>query len=632
MLRYGRLICLISILVALSFNTGIAERIGLIVAIGQYEKAGNGYTNLSSLRDVILLDSVLKLKKFDKIIILRDEQATKSGIVSTIRSIISSVKRGDVVFIHFSCHGILIADENGRYAEECLVTWDSPFHLKPGTQYKGERHLTYTELKQLRNTLRQKLGRNGDVLMLFDACHSGGLTRGRDRIRGVASSLKIQGWRAFSNQRFGSPPMEDSLDSGSPYVAISACKTEQSNHETSDGQHACGSLSLVFTKAVLALTDKELSYDRLYDRICDEMFRIHPAQFPVMTGTNTARKIFGGQFVAHDDYFRILSYNAKRNEYTMDGGKIHSLTSGSEFDLVNYENDRVVTQNLKMKIIKEPGVLTSIIQPVGELSENFNFRRCKLKLATLAYSGRKITISLDSLSRTNPALVATLTGYFIEDQEINVRPSECELYLQIGKNADIIEIRHANDGSLACNAAPTPENIRQSLITYAQFTALRQLNLRNEAFKVAVGLLTIDGKEASNILYSGQTVQMCIENNNESKKSVFVNVFDFMPDGRYKLIIEDLQIDGGNKECVSNTVSEPFGHETIMVLSTPMALSLGSLSPDGRDAVLKSRGTELHILQEIFGRPTTGKIRGINPKQEEGYTIRLNFNILPNHN
>lgn len=632
MLRYGRLICLISTLVALSFNIGIAERIGLIVAIGQYEKAGNGYTNLSSLRDVILLDSVLKLKKFDKIIILRDEQATKSGIVSAIRSITSSVKRGDVVFIHFSCHGILIADENGRYAEECLVTWDSPFHLKPGTQYKGERHLTYTELKQLRNTLRQKLGPNGDVLMLFDACHSGGLTRGRDRIRGVASSLKIQGWRAFSNQRFGSSPMEDSLDSGSPYVAISACKTEQSNHETSDGQHACGSLSLVFTKAVLALTDKELSYDRLYDRICDEMFRIHPAQFPVMTGTNTARKIFGGQFVAHDDYFRILSYNAKRNEYTMDGGKIHSLTSGSEFDLVNYENDRVVTQNLKMKIIKEPGVLTSIIQPVGELSENFNYRRCKLKLATLAYSGRKITISLDSLSRTNPALVATLTGYFIEDQEINVLPSESELYLQTGKNADIIEIRHANDGSLACKAAPTPENIRQSLITYAQFTALRQLNLWNEAFKVAVGLLTIDGKEASNILYSGQTVQMCIENNNESKKSVFVNVFDFMPDGRYKLIIEDLQIDGGNKECVSNTVSEPFGHETIMVMSTPMALSLGTLSPDGRDAVLKSRGTELHILQEIFGWPTTGTIRGINPKQEEGYTIRLNFNILPNHN
>ncbi len=632
MLRYGRLICLISTLVALSFNIGIAERIGLIVAIGQYEKAGNGYTNLSSLRDVILLDSVLKLKKFDKIIILRDEQATKSGIVSAIRSITSSVKRGDVVLIHFSCHGILIADENGRYAEECLVTWDSPFHLKPGTQYKGERHLTYTELKQLRNTLRQKLGRNGDVLMLFDACHSGGLTRGRDRIRGVASSLKIQGWRAFSNQRFGSSPMEDSLDSGSPYVAISACKTEQSNHETSDGQHACGSLSLVFTKAILALTDKELSYDRLYDRICDEMFRIHPAQFPVMTGTNTARKIFGGQFVPHDDYFRILSYNAKRNEYTMDGGKIHSLTSGSEFDLVNYENDRVVTQNLKMKIIKEPGVLTSIIQPVGELSENFDYRRCKLKLATLAYSGRKITISLDSLSRTNPALVATLTGYFIEDQEISVRPSESELYLQTGKNADIIEIRHANDGSLACNAAPTPENIRQSLITYAQFTALRQLNLRNEAFKVAVGLLTIDGKEANNILYSGQTVQMCIENNNESKKSVFVNVFDFMPDGRYKLIIEDLQIDGGNKECVSNTVSEPFGHETIMVMSTPMALSLGTLSPDGRDAVLKSRGTELHILQEIFGWPTTGKIRGINAAQEEGYTIRLNFNILPNHN
>ncbi|HMW75728.1 MAG TPA: hypothetical protein PKD40_08725, partial [Saprospiraceae bacterium] len=79
-------------------------------------------------------------------------------------------------------------------------------------------------------------------------------------------------------------------------------------------------------------------------------------------------------------------------------------------------------------------------------------------------------------------------------------------------------------------------------------------------------------------------------------------------------------------------VSEPFGHETIMVMSTPMALSLGSLSPDGRDAVLKSRGTELHILQEIFGWPTTGTIRGKNPKQEEGYTIRLNFNILPNHN
>lgn len=635
MLKVRILNFLVLILFFITFGQVSGARIGIIVAIGDYERAGNGYTNLSSARDAVLLDSVLRLNEFDRILILQNEQATKEGITGAIESVSAGLQPGDVVLLHFSCHGILIIDEEGHYAEECLVTWDSPFHLQAGSNYHGENHLSYTELKMMRDKLRYKAGTKGDVIMLFDACHSGGLTRGRDLVRGIATPVMIKGWKGVHFAQRGAK-LEASTaqfsDELSPYVAISACKTEQSNRETNDGQHSCGSLSFVFAKTMLSTLSREENYEHLFDRMCEEMFRIHPGQFPVMTGVNTDRKLFGGSFVPPSQSIKLISLSRKTGLFAINAGKLQGISAGTVFETKPLTQTGDAYVPVKFILTGEPGVLTSNVAVQGVLPADFNYRAHYLKVASLGVDVKKLTISLDSLTVNNPGLAQRLKAYFTHDKEIEIASLQSELFLTYNKDKSRVEIHFSSDGSLLNSTVDDPAVLREYLIGFCQYNALRRLSLLNDEYKVACSIRNAGGTAAGNILYAGNNVELCIENLSGSKKSVFVNVFDFMPDGNYRLILEDVQIDGSSSKCVSSQVSEPFGRESVMVISTAYALKLSSLTGVAREAALKSRSGNLNILQEIFGRPVCGKTRGIDPYGEDGYSSIINFTIAPEQN
>ena len=76
------------------------------------------------------------------IIIIENSKADKEGIIDGFDKIISQVKKGDFVVIHYSGHGQQISDNNNDEIDgfdEALIPYGAPALFKPG--YKGEKHL-----------------------------------------------------------------------------------------------------------------------------------------------------------------------------------------------------------------------------------------------------------------------------------------------------------------------------------------------------------------------------------------------------------------------------------------------------------------------------------------------------------
>ena len=225
------------------------EKRALIVAISQYPEH-SGWRPIHADNDVKLLLNTLKKKGFleKNIIVLRDAQASKHGVVAGLQSLQGKVKAGDFVFIHFSCHGQQMEDDDGDEPDgldEAIVCYDAKMHYSAG-RYEGENHLRDDELDAYLRPIRKTLGETGQLIVSFDACHSESATRGEDEdervVRGTATVFSRSG---TVRPKFGAsikPPLfqEKGL---SPITELSACQSNQNNYEYQKGDEYYGSLT-----------------------------------------------------------------------------------------------------------------------------------------------------------------------------------------------------------------------------------------------------------------------------------------------------------------------------------------------------------------------------------------------------
>ncbi|MGH2566511.1 MAG: caspase family protein, partial [Ginsengibacter sp.] len=159
----------------------------LIFAIGNYPQVDGGWPTISSLRDVGFIETALKKQDFRDIKIVSDAQATVKGISNALDDLIERVKPGDVVVIHFSSHGEQIEDDNGDETDgldECIVTYNA--RLPRGVESLSKEEYDKLQANYYRDDLfgsyidklRARLGKDGDVVVFMDLCHSGTGTRG----------------------------------------------------------------------------------------------------------------------------------------------------------------------------------------------------------------------------------------------------------------------------------------------------------------------------------------------------------------------------------------------------------------------------------------------------------------------
>ncbi len=220
-------------IIALLFQADICNgqnKYALLIGIGDYPEK-SGWNKIHGDNDIPIIKDCLIKQGFESsnIATLINSDATKAAIFEKFDNILSKVSKGDLIYIHFSGHGQQVTDLNGDESDgwdEAWIPYDAKRDYSVGV-YEGQYHLIDDELNQLFMKFRVKLGPSGKIVVVADACHSGGGSRGlhddedEDYVRGTGYRFELP--QVTLNKKAKSEPEE--------WLFVAACKPNESNHE-----------------------------------------------------------------------------------------------------------------------------------------------------------------------------------------------------------------------------------------------------------------------------------------------------------------------------------------------------------------------------------------------------------------
>jgi hypothetical protein len=239
----------------ISFPAATQTSRALLVAIDRYP-TGSGWNDIHATNDIKLLLPILLQSgyKAENIIILKNEEATKSNIVNQLSQLYEIAEKGDYIYFHFSGHGQLMIDDNGDEPDgldESLVPYDAMRRFQKGI-YEGENHLRDDELEILLDNIRRKITDSGHLLVSLDSCHSGTGTRDGDDeyMRGTAYVF-ASNYYTIPDITFENVKWEHRKEENwAAITVLAACLPDEINFEFRVGQEYYGTLSYTLYKVL----------------------------------------------------------------------------------------------------------------------------------------------------------------------------------------------------------------------------------------------------------------------------------------------------------------------------------------------------------------------------------------------
>lgn len=254
-----------------AFSAQCQTKRAFLVGISEYtnltQPSDDVWSNIHGANDVELLSQTLKKQEFiiKKLI---NKAATANNIRKSLSSFSEKCKSGDIVYLHFSCHGQPFEDYDRDESDgwdEALVPYDALKVYMTG-KYTGENHITDDELNNYLKTIRNRVGPKGFVYVVIDACHAGSSYRGDENEDSVIIRGTDKGFSKSNKQyapridKRGKIKVEKSVNMANICI-IEACRSYQVNSEIRvDGKYY-GSLSYYVNKALKSIKlDKSISW------------------------------------------------------------------------------------------------------------------------------------------------------------------------------------------------------------------------------------------------------------------------------------------------------------------------------------------------------------------------------------
>jgi hypothetical protein len=482
------IVLLITLLISVN---SFAEKYGLIIAVGDYQPR-TGWSKISSANDVPLIKGALLKQNFkdENIFVVQDAEATRKGILNAFENLQVKLKPGDIVVIHYSGHGQQIFDNNGDEIDgkdEALVPFDAL--VKYTSNYKGENHIRDDELGNILANFRNTIGKDGQLLMLLDSCHSGSATRG-GKARGGEGTFAPPEWTPSSAKNTPGSGLVEKVEvsnDASPFVMFSGASADELNYE----YNGYGSLSYAFATAMNKL-GSDFTYSRLFSAIAANMNVISPKQNPTIEG-DVNFKLFKGEYVKQQPYYSvsrvarpdIVKINAGKLQRLFKETTIHVLPSGTsrvtedkilasgKITKANY-NDALIKLDKALPDNNDKAYWVFIDKPsYGDISLKVFFDK-NLKSKNLK---EKVT---DFLTENKIGKVVSNEN---ESDIILAEDKPNELSILSANGAKAIYVQSRIDGNY--NIKP----INETLFNYAQGSYLKELTLDNLDYEFEFRLL-----------------------------------------------------------------------------------------------------------------------------------------------
>ena len=231
------------------------ERSALFVGISDYPES-SGFKKIHGANDYEIVGKMLDNKGF-KTTTLLNSQATAANIRNELQNLATNSVNGSYVYIHFSCHGQPFEDkppfdEDDRW-DESLVSYDAEINYQSGV-YEGQNHIIDDELYSYFTAIRQKIGENGLLCVVIDACYSGTGSRDEEDDEGIERGTRL----GFSDSgKYFAPRIDrqsnykiDKIADAADIIVLEACRAYQINHEVIKNGRYCGALSFYITQVL----------------------------------------------------------------------------------------------------------------------------------------------------------------------------------------------------------------------------------------------------------------------------------------------------------------------------------------------------------------------------------------------
>lgn len=654
---------------------GQPNKHALIIAIGDYERS-TGWLPISSGNDIpIVTGALLKLGFAEKnIAVLTDADADKNGIIEALRSLSQRVSPGDMVVIHVSAHGQQISDDNDDEVDgydEAIVGYGAPvshrYYRSRGGRgaYDGSLHLRDEEFGARINDIRARIGKNGHVLTVLDACHSGTGTRGSARVRGGEEPFVLDTTAQIAPVKketggfgmMGEGAVNTRGDNLGKFVLISGASAHEVNYETEDENgNGVGSLSYCLSK-VLASVPKGTTYRSLFAAVLSEMASRAPKQTPQLEG-DIDFEIFGGSFRPQEKYFAVTSISGNR-ELVINAGKLMNVyegtsvaversgSSGPSKDKKPLATGKVVSaSNFEATILLEQAldVKSAVDVWVFVTGAVLPERKVRVDISKISDAGLRGAVG-KAIGELGMAEVVTNRSDLVL-QDVKTRGAYAFDIINAAYGSKLVE-QGVRGNSLDHGVKLVTDVIHN----YAQGSMFRELDLRDDGYNVVINRVLpvkrgskdfndiVDPSthiDEGNIVNIPAGTYIFLELKNLGDQVAYFNIVDIEPSGRINPLvpsviqnrieppIEELRLNPGETRILKYPIriGPPYGTETFKVIATGVAFDLASTI---RVPEFRTRGNTLPVqklLGESFNRTST---RGAELEQGEMGTNTSEF-------
>ncbi len=268
---------IIAILLSVAALSLQADDRALLVGIGKYDRLKTGWSEIHGDNDVSLLLPLLKKRGLQDVVALTNQQATKREIVGALKSLAARCQPGDRVYFHFSGHGQPVRDDNKdegtkKKYDESIIPYDAcRDSRKMNGTYVGQYHLIDDELCPLLDAIKRKLGKQGELFVVVDACFSRGIQK--DEMTDIDPELLkyIRGTNyAFTPRGRITVKSPKEFSPGAKLTVVTACQENERNIEyKAPSGKIYGSLSYYISILLKSDADfnrwRQCFYDKGYD-------------------------------------------------------------------------------------------------------------------------------------------------------------------------------------------------------------------------------------------------------------------------------------------------------------------------------------------------------------------------------
>lgn len=451
-----------------------ARKLALLAGVGAYAEAPFAAQPLQAAKALRLMRTTLLQQGFSEadILVLSDANATRNGIRTAFEQHLLQAGRGDVAVFYFYGHGVQITDDGTDEADkldEALVPHDG---LK--TNEKDHRNLIRDdELGRWIKQVREQAGPDGQVLVLLDACHSGGGLRG-GKSRAKADRYKIANNVAES-------------DGLAPFIAFYSSMPHQSSLEMPvKDVGKLGLLTWAFCKAMPQM-DEGGTFRGLFEQTALHIATESLLQTPQLEGTQDMQ-IFGGRVAPPPPYFKAVTMLGDR-KMLLTGGLMQGLQAGARLVLYPPETrDTAGVAPLAFGVVQEKGLgllecNLALDRPLAEAQGQSAW----VFVAERRFSGYTLALRLEIADAAQAAQIRTgLSG--MEAVQI-VAGHEAALTLTAER--DKLLLRSADGLTLweerysAGRQEDALQSLRLTLGNYLQAQFLRSLEFEGSAYRAA---------------------------------------------------------------------------------------------------------------------------------------------------